>query len=516
MRLAPSEFPLSSEIIVSATARETRVALMENGQLTELHIDRGKDRGYVGNVYLGRVVRVLPGMQAAFVEVGLERAAFLYVGDIYAANLNLHKKRADSDSDDLPLSKDGPRAVPRTGQPAIQDLLKEGQELVVQVAKDPIGTKGARITTHITLPGRFLVFMPTVEHVGISRRIDKDKERRRLRAFVDRNRPKGAGFIVRTVCKDKSEEILQRDMDYLLRIWKKINDRSKTKKAPYVLHAEHGLLLRFIRDYLTEEIRRVVLDNKPDHTRVINFMSDFMPEFKDRVQLYRGGEPVFDVYGVETEVQRSTGRKVWLKSGGYLIFDQTEALVAIDINSGKFVGSSSLEDTTTQINLEAVQEIVYQLRLRSIGGIIVIDFIDMEKESNRDKVYRALEEEVKKDKARTNVLKISDLGLVEMTRKRVQEDLDRFLTEDCFYCEGTGALRSRETICFDVFREIQREAARSNGRDTIFVNSHPKVADLLYGAELKALEEFERTLSKRIVVRAMGHYHLEKYEVYSR
>jgi len=505
---------LSSEIIVNATARETRVALMENSQLTELHIDRGKDRGYVGNVYLGRVVRVLPGMQAAFVDIGLERAAFLYVGDIYAANLDLHKS-GDSESK-VPLTKDGPRAGPRTGLPAIQDLLKEGQQLVVQVAKDPIGTKGARITTHITLPGRFLVFMPTVEHVGISRRIDKDKERRRLRAFVDRNRPKGAGFIVRTVCNNKSEEILQADMDYLLRTWQKISDLSKQKKAPAVLHAEHGLLLRFVRDYLTDDVRKVVLDNKSDHTRVINFMSDFMPDFKDRVQLYRGTEPVYDVFGVETEVVRATGRKVWLKSGGYLIIDQTEALVAIDINSGKFVGSSSLEETTTQINLEAVKEIVYQLRLRNIGGIIIIDFIDMDKESNRDKVYRALEEEVKSDKARTNVLKISELGLVEMTRKRVQEDLDRFLTEDCFYCEGTGVLRSRETLCFEIFREIQREAHRSQGRETLYVNAHPKVADQLYGGELRALEEFERSLSKRIVVRAMGHYHLEKYEVYSR
>ncbi len=513
-RSGSPEYPLSSEIIVNATARETRVALMENGQLAELHINRGKNRGYVGNVYLGRVVRVLPGMQAAFVDVGLERAAFLYVGDISAAHLDLPS--AKSDNDEIPLSKDGARSAPRTGQPAIQDLLEEGQTVVVQVAKDPIGTKGARITTHITLPGRFLVFMPTVENVGISRRIDKDKERRRLRAFVEKSRPRGTGFIVRTVCKNQSEEILQRDMDYLLRVWKKLSELSKQKKAPYLLHAEYGLLLRLVRDYLTDKVGKIVLDNKSDHTRIIGFMSDFMPGFKDRVQFYRGTEPVFDVFGVETEIHRATGRKVWLKSGGYLIIDQTEALVAIDINSGKFVGTSSLEDTTTQINLEAVKEVVYQLRLRNIGGIIIIDFIDMERESNRQKVFRALEDEVRFDKARTNVLKISDLGLVEMTRKRVQEDLDRYLTEDCFYCEGTGQLRSRETICFEIFREIQREASRANGRETIYVNTHPKVADLLYGEELKAMEDFERDLTKHIVVRAMGHYHLEKYEVYSR
>ncbi len=505
---------MSLEIVVNATARESRVALMENGQLAELHIDRGKDRGYVGNVYLGKVVRVLPGMQAAFVDIGLDRAAFLYVGDIYARLLDLPTGGEELESSGR-LSKDGPRSTPRNGQPAIQDLLKEGQQ-VVQVAKDPIGTKGARVTTHITLPGRFLVFMPTVEHVGISRRIERDRERRRLRAFVDKSRPKGAGFIVRTVCNNKSEEILQRDMDYLLRIWARIQELSQSKKPPSLLHAEHGLLMRFIRDNLTEDYRKVVLDNKSDHARVMSFMKDFMPDFADKVQFYRGTEPVYDVFGVETEVQKALGRKVWLKSGGYLIIDQTEALVAIDINSGKFVGSSSLEETTTQINLEAVKEIVYQLRLRNIGGIIIIDFIDMDKESNRDKVYRALEEEVKHDKARTNVLKISDLGLVEMTRKRVQEDLDRFLTESCFYCEGTGVLRSRETLAFEIFREIKREAARSNGRDTLYVNTHPKVADLLYTEELPALEGFEKELGKRIVVRAMGHYHLEKYEVYSR
>ena len=503
---------MSLEIVVNATARESRVALMENGQLAELHIDRGKDRGYVGNVYLGKVVRVLPGMQAAFVDIGLERAAFLYVGDIYAQHLDMP---ADSDTP-ITASKDGPRAAPRTGQPAIQDLLKEGQQIVVQVAKDPIGTKGARVTTHITLPGRFLVFMPTVEHVGISRRIERDRERRRLRAFVDKSRPKGAGFIVRTVCKVKSDVILQKDMDYLLRVWERIQELSKSRKPPNLLHAEHGLLMRFIRDNLTEDYRKVVLDNKGDHARVMSFMRDFMPDMADRVQLYRGTEPVYDVYGVETEVQKALGRKVWLKSGGYLIIDQTEALVAIDINSGKFVGSSSLEETTTQINLEAVKELVYQLRLRNIGGIIIIDFIDMDKESNRKKVFRALEEEIKKDKARTNLLEISELGLVEMTRKRVQEDLDRYLNESCFYCDGTGQLRSRETLAFEIFREIKREAARSRDREILYVNTHPKVADLLYSEELHALEGFEKELGKRVVIRAMGHYHLEKYEVYSR
>ncbi|MCB9762890.1 MAG: Rne/Rng family ribonuclease [Alphaproteobacteria bacterium] len=505
---------MSSEIIVNATGRETRVALIENSQLAELHIDRGRDRGFVGNVYKGKVVRVLPGMQAAFVDCGLERAAFLYVGDIYPEFLDL-PNRDVPETPEATVVEEAPRAQPRAGQPAIQDLLKEGQEIVVQIAKDPIGTKGARLTTHVTLPGRYIVFMPTVEHVGISRRIDRDRERRRLRDFVEKHRPKGAGFIVRTVCASQPEAVLKQDMDYLLRTWDKIQTAAKGRKAPSLLHADHGLVVRFLRDNLTDEIDRVVVDDRALFDDVQSFMSDFMPEFKERVHLYRGKEPVFDVYGVETEINRSLGRKVWLKSGGYLVIDQTEALTAIDINSGKYVGSSSLEETTTKINLEAAREIVYQLRLRNIGGIIIIDFIDMDKEANREKVYRALEEEAKRDKARTNVLKISELGLVEMTRKRVQEDLTRFLTEDCYYCNGNGMLRSRETICFDVFREAQREAARSK-KDTIYINVHPRVADMLYGEEFETLESVERDLSRRMVVRAMGHFHLERFEVYSR
>jgi len=505
---------LSSEIIVNATGRETRVALLENGKLAELHIDRGRDRGYVGNVYFGRVVRVLPGMQAAFVDVGLERAAFLYVGDIYPEFLE--KPAAAPASPEETVVEEGPRANARRGQPPIQDLLTEGQEIMVQISKDPIGTKGARLTTHVTLPGRYIVYMPTVEHVGISRRIDREKERRRLRDLVEKNRPKGAGFIVRTVCADQPDAVLVQDMEYLLKTWEKIQTGRGKARAPSLLHADYGLVRRFLRDNLTGEVGRVVVDNRKHHDEVNSFMSDFMPGTRDVVQLYRGTEPVFDVYGVTSGVQGALGRKVWLKSGGYLIIDQTEALTAIDINSGKFVGSSSLEETTTQINIEAAREIVYQLRLRNMGGIIIIDFIDMDKESNRDKVYRTLEDEIRKDRARTNILKISELGLVEMTRKRVQEDLSTYLSESCFYCEGRGHLRSRETLSFDIFRAVQREAARADDKETIFVNAHPMVADMLYGEEMESLEYFERQLTKRIVVRAMGHYHLERYEVYAR
>lgn len=507
---------MGNEIIVNSTGRETRVALIENGRLSELHVDRSDNRGHVGNLYLGRVVRVLPGMQAAFVDIGLERAAFLYAGDIYPDFLDHPEGEVDEPEEDEPSASDElPRATPRAGHPPIQDLLREGQEILVQVAKDPIGTKGARLTTHITLPGRYMVFMPTVDHVGISRRIEKDKERRKLRDFVEKNRPKGAGFIVRTVCEGKPTSALKMDMDYLFATWEKIQKAVRESKAPALLHADYGLVLRVVRDSFNDDIDRMVLDSRDVFEKVQRFMGDFMPHLRERVQLYKGAEPVFDTFNIESEITRSLDRKVWLKSGGYLIIDQTEALTAIDVNSGKFVGTSSLEETTLAINLEAASEIVHQLRLRNIGGIIVLDFIDMEKAANREKLYRSLEEELKGDRARTNALKISDLGLVEMTRKRVQEDLTRYLSEPCIHCEGRGHTRSRATVVYEILREILRISNRAGGRERLFVNCHPLVADLLYSDELAHVEELERRLNKHIVVRALGHYTMEKFEVYA-
>jgi ribonuclease G len=505
---------VGSEIIVNRTGRETRIALMENAQLAELHVDRGDNRSYVGNVYFGKVVRVLPGMQAAFVDIGLERAAFLYAGDIYPEFLDKNIGK-EIDDPDMTVAEAAPRAVPRTGQPPIQDLIEEGQELLVQVAKDPISTKGARIKTHITLPGRFTVFMPTVDHVGISRRIEKDRERRKLRDFVEKNRPKNAGFIVRTVCEGQPLSSLKQDMDFLTSAWARIQEAAKTAKAPSVIHADHDLVLRVVRDSFNDSIDRMVIDERSIYDNVMAFVKDFAPQLREKVRLYRGSEPIFDTFGVETELNRSLGRKVWLKSGGYLIIDQTEALTAIDVNSGKFVGSSSLEDTTLAINLEAAQEIGYQLRLRNIGGIIVLDFIDMEKAPNRERVYRSMEDILRGDRARTNLLKISDLGLIEMTRKRVQEDLVSSISEKCLYCNGTGMTRSRMTIVYDLLREIQREAGRSRVAHTIFVNAHPYVADLMYSTELNSVEALEELLERKVVVRALGHYHLERYEIYS-
>lgn len=503
---------MSTEIICSTTGREVRVAVLEHGRLVELHVDRGDERGFVGNVYLGKVVRVLPGMQAAFVDVGLERAAFLYVGDIYPEFLKLHHDEEEHEGAQPTVQ----RGATRAGQPPIQDLLTEGQQIVVQVAKDPIGTKGARLTTHIALPGRYLVFMPTVEHVGISRRIERDKERRRLRDFVDSHRPKGAGFIVRTVCEGQPTSALKADMDYLTRTWERIGAAARASKAPALLHSERGLVLRAVRDLFGESVERMVVDHKPTYETIRTFMGELMPELRDRVLLYRGAEPIFDNYNVETALSKSLGRKVWLKSGGYLVIDQTEALMAVDVNSGKFVGSSSLEETTLRINLEAVDEVVHQLRLRNMGGIIIIDFIDMEREQSREKVWSALDEALKADRARTNVLRISELGLVEMTRKRVQEGLDRYLLEECPTCSGSGYVRSRSTICFEILREVRRECARTSSSTEVFVNTTPSVADMFYGAHYEDLTAVEDQIGRRIVVRPMGHFHPERFEVYAR
>lgn len=498
--------------------RETRVALMESGQLVELHVDRGVDRGYVGNVYLGKVVRVLPGMQAAFVDIGLDRAAFLYVGDIWpqmfdAKQATDEEGPAEEDEDATISEESPPRDAPRPGQPAIQDLLTEGQEIVVQVSKDPIGTKGARVTTHVTLPGRYLVFMPTVDHVGISRRIAKDRERRRLREFVDKNRPKGGGFIVRTICAAQTNQTLKQDMNYLVGIWDKVQTVAKSKKAPAPLHLDHGLVLRMVRDAFHDDVGRMVVDTPKLFDEVSEFIQEFSPELREKIHLYRGAEPIFDTFGVETEINRSLGRRVWLKSGGYLVIDQTEALVSIDVNSGKFVGQgTSLEDTTVRVNLEAAKEVVYQLRLRNIGGIIIIDFIDMEKEPNRDRVYTALAESLKGDKAKTNILKISELGLVEMTRKRVRESLLRTLSESCFYCEGTGFLKSRTTMAYEIYRAVLREAPFMDESE-LRLAVHPRVAELLNGDESALLLDLTSRTQKQVNVEPRPEFHLEHYEL---
>ena len=489
---------MSKQILVNASHYETRVATLENSEIRQLHIEREEDRNVVGNIYKGVVKRVLPGMQAAFLELGLERTAFLYVDDIIDESFgtDIEVVDEDVDPDEIELSEedesqdaqesnsdgdfpDESRSEDRSGsesaegdnprdskpeaqqqrplrakRPAraprqsprgrsrfkprrarsnnIQELITEGQEILVQVAKAPIGTKGARLTTHISLPGRNLVLMPTVKHLGISRRIGSDRERRRLRdLFVKKIRPQDqdVGFIIRTVAENKSFRDLVADAEYLLKVWAQIKKDSQTKRAPSLIHEDLSLAMRSVRDFFTDEVDSFIIDNPEEYENVLQFIGQFMPRLKSRVKLFKGPSQLFEHYGIEAEISRALGKKVWLKSGGYLLIDQSEALTSIDVNTGRYVGSKSLEETILKTNLEAVKEIAYQLRIRNVGGIIIIDLIDMELHENREKVYQALSEALSEDEAKTNILKISELGLVEMTRKRTHEDLVRYLTE---------------------------------------------------------------------------------------
>jgi len=731
----------NSILVINAAGAETRVALVENGTIHEYYLERKREKGIVGNIYKGRVVRVLPGMQAAFVDIGLEKAAFLYVGDVYGDpdfseefELTEGEHRAevtevpDEDEADAaearalaaatapaetpppgeiavappaegsapdaaspaegsapdaaspaegsaleaaavtpvvpmpaiePLLRLGEReappaptapavdapvseavpppvegaapgaapepltpipltreigmapepaapalpvsAVPESAGPAaegsgapmeasaeapaapasgqldappreaarearegrdrdrrdrndrdrsdrdrrgredrgrrdgrdrdrgrngreerrprelknIQDLLKEGQEVIVQVAKDPIGTKGARITSHISLPGRHLVFMPTVDHIGISRRIEKDSERRRLRDIVDRMRPEGTGFIVRTVAENVEAEKLEADIRFLIQVWNEIIRTKDKVSAPALLHPDLDLILRATRDLFTSDVHKLVIDDRDEHERILRFAREQAPHLASQVELYSGDEPIFDAYGIEQELKRAGQRKVWLKSGGYIIIDQAEALTAIDVNSGRYVGKKNLEETITKINTEASKEIVYQLRLRNIGGIIIIDFIDMDKPQNRDKVFKALQEALGRDKAKTNVLKISELGLVEMTRKRVRESVTRMSNEPCSYCDGKGHVKSKITVAYEIFREIRRESPHFP-EPVLVVNAHPEIARILQGAERDELRYLMDRFNKTIQVRPQQNYHQEQFDIYGR
>jgi len=507
---------MGTDLIINVTLQETRVALMANNVLTELYIERSRDRGIVGNLYKGRVVRVLPGMQAAFVDIGLDRAAFLYVTDVFTDYAELEPMiegngLPEEGIIDLDYPKGGAfQRQEHVGQ--IEDLLKEGQEILVQVAKEPMGGKGARITTYVTLPGRHLVLMPTVDHIGISRRIEDEKERKRLRKIIEKNKPVGYGAIVRTVGEGKKDRDFKSDMDFLVKLWHDIQKRWERTGAPSLLHQDLNLTLRAIRDLFTPDVDRLIIDSHQEYENSLEFIEAFMPRLKSLVEHYDSQEPIFDHFGIEMDVSEALGRKVWLKSGGYIIIDQTEALTAIDVNTGRYVGKRNLEETILKTNLEAVKEVVYQLRLRNIGGLIIIDFIDMENELSRERVFNALFEALKTDKAKTNILKISELGLVEMTRKRTRENIVRTLCDPCPYCEGRGYIKSTTTICYEIFRQIRREIATSKAR-RIVLRVHPEVADLLYDQEHQGIEALEHLSGKRILIKAQEDFHIEQFEI---
>jgi len=505
-----------SEIIINVSREETRVAVVENGALAEIHIERHFDRGLVGNIYKGRVVRVLPGMQAAFVDIGLDRAAFLYVSEVlpHARSLSVYENDPGAlpPGAKMPSDSTAKPALESEGA-AIEELVREGQDLLVQVGKEPLGTKGAQITTHITLPGRHLVYMPTFFHIGVSRRIENDKRRAELRKLVEELRPEGVGgFIVRTASEEAGREELRRDMDYLLKLWSELQQRAQRTSPPNVVHREFSLDLKLIRDLFAENVRKVVVDSPEQHQEIKTFMERFMGARAGAVELYQGELPLFESAGIELEINRALERRVWLKSGGYIVIDQTEALTAIDVNTGRYVGRRSFEDTILKTNLEAVKEIVYQLRLRNIGGLIIIDFIDMASPQNRDRVYQALDDELKKDKVKTTILKMSELGLVEMTRKRSRENLHQALCEACPYCEGRGYLKSLSTVCYEIFREVRRRAREFRSKKALlFVN--PEVAALLFDEEHEGVEDLEKSLEVKVEITINNAFHQEQFEV---
>jgi ribonuclease G len=551
---------VQKRLVINSSAIETRVALIEGNSLAELQIERSGERSVVGNIYKGRVLRVLPGMQAAFVDIGLDKAAFMHVSDFWPPSPEEAGGEASDEQDPLAPARDidleasllayvdeieegDGRAAPATGEPdapaeipvgegetgvdeasralgdaidalpdprppkppplrAIEDALQKGQEIVVQISKEPIGSKGARITSHISLPGRYVVYMPTTDHIGVSRRIEDDRERKRLREIVASGRPPDAGgFIVRTACEGVSKREITADMRFLVRLWDRIQKRGTGAPAPTILHEDLDITLRAIRDLFTSEVAQVIVDRAADHQRVVEFIEGVLqPKLKSRVQLHEAASPIFDHFGVETQVQRALERRVWLKSGGYLVFDQTEALTAIDVNTGRFVGKHTHEETVLKTNLEAARVAIDQLRLRNIGGIIIIDFIDMEDPENHKKVSEALAEAVKRDKARTNILRISELGLVQMTRKRTRDNLRQLLTTACPTCRGDGRIRSVESVGAEVLRSLRRRAASTGDVVSMRVRVAPAVAEALGGPLRKGLDELERELGVRLAV----------------
>ena len=496
------------EIAINITPQETRVAVLENKVVTELYVDRAKKKDFVGNVYKGKVVKVLPGMQAAFVDIGLERAAFMHVSDL-SVGTEPGDILVESEEDEK--GPEFPRPRRQTVLP-IQDLLEEDQELVVQISKGPIGTKGPRVTSYCSLPGRFLVLMPNVDHIGISRRIAEEDERSRLKDIMKRIREPGYGYIVRTVSEGVSEEDLKSDVGFLTAMWQDIVKKQDVYPAPAALHTDLDLTLRVVRDLFTKNVKRLLIDSKEECEAVKEFVRRYLPDQTSRIFHYDKDESLFDHLGIEMEISRALSRKVWLKSGGHIVIDHTEAMTVIDVNTGRYVGKRDQEETILRNNLEAAREIAYQIKLRGIGGIIIIDFIDMERGRNRDKVYQALVDAMANDKARTRISRISDLGLVEISRERVREDLLRTLSDVCSDCDGRGYTRSALTMVYDIFRDIRR-IGRAAGQQTVVIGAHPHIVDMLQDTEPETLEQLQREFNYQILVNADPLLPLEHYDI---
>ena len=508
------------ELVINAVGPEIRVALLEDETIVELYVERSDQFNISGNIYKGRVQRVLPGMQAAFVNIGLNQAAFIYVDDVidgknagYLEHVYLSNKEEESDDSLQPETKsDGDEPPSPKSKFSIETLLTEGQDVLVQIARSPIGSKGARLTSYISIPGRFLVLMPTVDHIGISRRITDETERQRLKELILSLRPQNFGFIMRTAGEGMTEDKIIKEMEFLVNLWADIQKNFKTAASPALLHEELTVTLRCVRDLLAHDADKVIIDSPPVYKSVLAFTEKFMPRLHGSVIQYEGPEPIFDVYNLEGDIARALKKKVWLKCGGYIIIEITEALVAIDVNTGRYVGKHNFEETVLKTNLEAVKEIAYQIRLRNLGGIIIIDFIDMERKSNQEKVYNSLVEALKKDKSKTNVLPMSDMGLIQMTRKRVVKSLNRMLCEPCFYCDGEGTLLSKPTICNNIYREVIRLCQDVTG-DRVSIRVHPEIADLLLGEANDIIISLEKQLQRQVVIYPVTEFHIEEFNI---
>jgi ribonuclease G len=488
---------MRDEIYINVTPREVRAALLENGVLQELFIERARRRGLISNIYLGQVKRVLPGMQAAFVDIGLERTAFLHASDIFRRPLEAE------DDVDLVQRRDAD----------IRNLVSDGQDLLVQVLKDPLGTKGARLTTFVTIPSRYLVYMPRGSGIGVSARIEDEAERTRLRETLQSvSGDVAGGFIVRTAAEGASWDALRADMIFLGKLWEAIQEQATKARPGDLVHEDLPLALRVLRDLLGPDIERVRVDDEETCERMRRFAAMFVPELAGKIDLYEGERPVFDLYGIEDEIGKALDRRVQLKSGGYLVIDQTEAMTTVDVNTGGFVGHRNLEETIFKTNLEAAQAIARQIRLRNLGGIIIVDFIDMEEEEHRHQVLQALERALENDHARNQINEVSSLGLVEMTRKRTRESLEHVLCQACPTCEGRGSVKTPETVCYEIFREILRQARQFEFQE-LLVLAHPEVLEMIVDEESGSLAELETETGRPIRLQAESLYAQDHFDV---
>ena len=510
---------MNKEMIVSTNGHETMVAILEDDQVAEIFVERERQRGVVGNVYKGRVSKVLPGMQSSFIDIGLERDGFLYVAEVIDTLEEFEKLEADDDTKADGAGRRNSRESARDrAKQKIEEMLKEGQEILVQVVKEPLGTKGARLTSHVTMAGRFLVFMPTVDHVGVSRKIESREERSRLRGIVREFRESHGftgGVIIRTAASGRPKEDIVSDLEAFHKIWTEIRQKSDSHRAPAVVYREASLVSKLLRDLLTEEYQSIRIDNEIEYKRVIELVERIMPSLAPKVKLYTKPFPIFDEYGVQAEIDKALKSKVWLKSGGSIVINQTEALVAIDVNTGRYVGKKSsgrLEDTIVKTNLEAVREIVRQIRLRDLGGIIVLDFIDMEEKKNRQKVLQAVEQELKKDRSPSKALQVSDFGLIIITRKRVKQSLERVLTEPCPYCSGTGVIKSSATICYEILSEVRKVGPDLNGH-RLLLRVNPDIARALKEEESAVLKDLRQSIGKDVTIKSDSHLHHEQFDV---